>query len=243
MAKQPGQPKAPAKPKKPKFGGLKQPPVMSYDPSIEAERRSQQRGLKDVLRDTRRARNYAQQDYGQQLADLNLAQSRGVQDIGSNISDINLRQQRGTEDFSNQLTNLIHGFQVKGREQTQVANQAGVLDSSTARAAAARRAENLAIARQPIDIGQGRLNENTLRALAEQELSRGRLSEDTARGLRLAGIDVGRTLADLKIKKRRAIREQRIGNIDLLQEEIFGARQLKPGAFTQTGAPKKKKKR
>jgi hypothetical protein len=238
------------KPKQPKNQGFRAPPFLSYDPSIEAERRSQQRGLKDVLHDTSRARGYAKTDYAQKLGDINLAQSRGTEEIGQKFArgneDITTRLTRGTEDFSNQLTGLIRDFQVKGSQQTQAANAAGVLDPSTQAASAARRAENLAIARKPIDTGQQRLNQDTSLAQTrlgqDVNLATGRLGQDTTRETGLAGTDLNRAVTDLAIKKRRATREQKIGNVDLLQQEIFDARQRKPGAFTQQGVPKKKKK-
>jgi hypothetical protein len=231
------------KPKQPKNQGLHLPPFLASDPSIEAERRANQRGLKDILKDTHRAQRYATEDYATKTGDIGRAFSRGTQDIGAEVAGINLRQARGTEDFTNNLTNLIRGFQVKGREQTQAANAAGVLDSSTAQAAAGRRAENLAIARQPLDLGLARLNEDTQLGLGRAGLAGSRLGEDTSREYGLAAQDIGRTRLDLATKKRRAIREQRISNIDLINQEIFSARQLKPGAFTTTGLPKNKRKR
>lgn len=234
------------KPKAPKLasaGGYTQPPVMAYDPSIEAERRSQQRGLQDILKDTSRARHFAEADYNTKLGDINLSNFRGLQDIGSKEGDIRLREQRGTEDFHNQLTDLIHSFQVRGREQTQTAAAAGVLDNSTAAAAAARRQENFELARRPIDTGQRRLTEDTQRALGEVGVARTRLGEDTGREQRLSRQDLDRTILDLVTKRRRAKREQRISNIDLIEQEVFSARQNKPGAFSNTGAPKNKKQK
>ena len=233
-----------------KFGGMHQPPAFSYDPSIEAQRRSQQRGLKDVLKDTHRATRYAGEDLSLKLGDINLAQNRGTQDIAQRLSrgtqDITQTQQRGMEDFGSQLTNLIRGFQIKGNEQMQAQNAAGVLDSSTAQASAARRAENLAIARAPIDTGVQRLTQDTATNLGRLQQDTGtagqRLGEDTSRNTGLAQQDYGRTTLDLATKKRRAIREQRIGNIDLIQQEIFAARQQKPGAFTTIGPPEEEER-
>lgn len=225
--------------------------MFSYDPSIEAERRAQQRGLKDILKDTHRARVYAGQDLSQKQADIGRTQSRGLQDINTEytqgVQDITRRQTRGSEDFTTQLDNLVRGFQQKGQQQTQVANAAGVNDASTAAAAAARRAENLAVARQPIDTGRQRLAEDTATAFGrltgQTGLATSRLGEDVTRDYSLAKQDHSRTIRDLLTKLRRAKREQQIGNLDLIQQEIYNARQNKPGAFTTTGAPKKKKGR
>lgn len=227
------------------------PPYLTFDPSIDAEKRAQERGLSDILADTDQAESYAGEDLAQRQSDLNLGRERGMADIGRRqargTEDINLRQKRGTEDFSTSLNNLIRGFQVKAREQTQVANQAGSLDNATSRAAAARRAEGLAQARHPIDVGIQRLGEDTTRSLGrlteDSDLARQRLGEDTDRDLSLAGTDQGRTLTELATKRRRAIREQRIGAVDLTQQAIFQARQAKPGYFTQFGTPKNKKRK
>lgn len=233
--------KAPQKPKQPKNGGFKLPPFMTFDPSIDAQRRAQQRGLKDILKDTKRAKNYAGQDEGQKVADINQTQARGTQDIATRGAEIGLRQQRGTEDFSTQLGNLIRDFQVRGSQQTQSANAAGSLDPSTQAAAAGRRQENFNVARHPIDVGQQRLDQDSSLAMQGLGVAQQRLGEDTSRSLGLAGQDYGRTLTDILTKRHRAVREERIGNLDLIQQAIFNARQNKPGAFTQYGSPKQPK--
>lgn len=234
------------KPKAQPGGGFKMPPFMTFPPSINAQRRAQQRGLKDILQDTGRAETMAREDAAQKGADIATSSSRGYQDIGQRYSrgveDITQRQQRGEEDFTAQLGGLIRSFQVRGREQRQAANQAGVLGGSTEQAAAARRGENLAVARRPIDVGRQRLQEDTTQGLSrlgeDVSIASGRLGEDTARDTRLSGVDLNRTVSDLLTKRNRAIREQRLGDIDLIQEAIFQARQMKPGAFTQYGGPK-----
>lgn len=238
-------------PKQPKNQGFRLPPFLSYDPSIDAERRAQQRGLKDILKDTSRAQRYAREDLTQKQADIGRSQARGLEDIGRTYSqgaeDISTRQARGMEDFNTQLTNLIRGFQQKGQQQTQTANAAGVLDPSTQAASAARRAENLAVARQPIDTGIARLGEDTARSFSRltgsTQLATSRLGEDTTRDYGLAKQDYQRTGLDLTTKLRRAKREQQIGNLDLIQQAIFNARQNKPGAFDQYGNRKKGKRK
>jgi hypothetical protein len=248
-----------AKPKKKnnKQDKFQRPPYMSYDPALEAERRSLKRGLGDVLFDTRRARRYARKDWRLSRSDLLRERGRGYEDIsrrydtesrelGYRGADIQQQAERGREDFSTQLTNLIRTFQTQGREQMQAQNAAGVLGGSTGAAAAARRAENLGFARAPIDTGRQRLEEDTSTAVgrlgvartqlgSDTALARTRLAQDFAHNLRLGKIDLHRTLRDLYTKRQRARREATIGDVDITQQEIFGARQLHPKLYGKYG--------
>lgn len=218
------------------------PPWLSYDPSIGAEMRSQSRGLQDILHDTDLAQRYAQEDASVSSGDLDADYQQGLRDIGYRQSDILKRQSRGLEDFGNQLTGLIRNFQVKGREQRQAANAAGVLPGSTSRAAAARRQEGLAIGRKPIDIGRQRLIEDSAEDMSRLVNSQADLNANYNRNRALGGTDLSRTLDEISTKRHRAQREQLIGRQDLQQQAIFDARERKPGVFSIYGTTKNKNK-
>jgi hypothetical protein len=91
----------------------------------------------------------------------------------------------------------------------------------------AARAQNQAWARQPILQGKERLREDTLTSMQRLGTARRqlvsdarregkRLKQDTRHDLKLARLDYNRTIRDLHIKLQRAIREQRIGDVDLI---------------------------
>jgi hypothetical protein len=236
----------------PSYGQSSLPPYFSYDPQYYAEIESLGRGLKDILKDTNRARRFNRQDFGTarkdfqfQVGDIETAKARGLRDLGAQRQNIELDAKRGREDFQERLTGLIRNFQIQGREQRENANAAGVHAGSTGQAAAFRRNENLAFARRPIDIGMQRLEEDRTRALGRLGIQQGDLLQDASRDYTLARRDLGlarrdftRTKLDLRTKRRRAIREQRIGKLDLIQSAIFDARQRKPGAFDRYGNKK-----
>ena len=233
------------------------PPLFSYDPAILAEIRSLERGYKDTRRDTRRGKKRAKQDFRTTRKDIRVEKKRGLQDfstqlerglqeIGFKRQDTKQRFERGTQDFDIQLANTIRGFDRQGQAQMQAGNAAGVLGGGYATAAARRRAENLAIARQPIDIGQQRLAEDTQTALGRlgiagqqlrQDIGRGRrrLRQDTRHDIRLGRREYKRTKQDYNTELQRALREKKIGVVDLTQSAIFDARQRQPGAFTKYG--------
>ena len=244
-------------------GPYTSPPFMSYDPQIEAERRAGRRGLKDILKDTKIEGIRAGQDLHQALRDTRVKAQRGRQDIntqafrgnqklGFQASDARLRAGRNIEDFHTQLSNLTRQFATLGHQQAQQANVAGVLDAGTLAAGAQQRAQNFAIARQPIDTGIARTKEDLGTALgrigiARHQLgvdtgrARTRLRQDTKRDRRLSRQEFKRGKQDRGIKRQRAKREQAISDTNLLVEEIYNARQNHPGVFGKYGKKQNKK--
>lgn len=243
-------------------GKFRAPPYLSFDPAIEAERRAAQRGLTDISQDSRIAGRRARQDFRTTIRDLNIDRRRGMgelrrglqrgrQDIRFQRQDTRRAAQRGRQDFGLQLQAINRHFSQLAGQQVQQANAQGVLDDGTLDAASVARARNKAIARQPIDIGLQRLNQDTTTNLQRLDVQQGRLEQDTRIGRRelrqdtkhdkrLAKQDYKRTIKDLHNKLARAIREQRIGDIDLIKEEIFAARRSRPGHFTKYGKKDKK---
>jgi hypothetical protein len=252
-------------------GSINQPKFLTFDPSIEAERRAAARGLLDTRQDTRRQLHQGRQDYRTSRRDTLVQKRRGIKDIRTSrrqgmqdfatqltrgLQDISFKRQdtirstqRGEEDFAVQLHNLVRNFNTLGGQQAQAANASGLYGDGTAQASAAQRAKNLTVARQPIDVGMQRLQQDQTTALSRLGTETGRLEEDVGRGahrllssshlqasrlrgdtrhdLKLNRQDFHRNRQQLRTSLERAIREQRIGNIDLLQQELWNRKQNK----------------
>lgn len=254
------------KPKKgpEQVGGYYAPPEMSFDPAIEAERRAGRRGLHDIQQDIRIEGRRDKQDLSQALRDIRTKRKRGFQDLSTDYArgqqklgfqqhDANLRAQRAREDFGTQLANLTRQFSVLGRRQAQAANAAGTLEGGTLAAAAQARQGNFEIGKQQIDVARARTEQDLASALARIGIARHqlrqdtgrertRLTADTHRDQRLSVQDFRRGKKDRYLKGQRAVREQKISDLDLLKQEIYQARQNRPGAFTKYGKKKGNKK-
>ena len=244
------------------LGDNNQPPFLAYDPAIEAERRAAARGLLDVLRQNRTDIKRARQDKRTSIRDSKVSKKRtisdirtqkkeGLQDIGFQRQDVKRESERGFQDFAIQMQNLTRSFGRIGSAQSQAANAAGLgADSGTLAASAAKRKQNLAIASEPIDLARARLGEDTTTQL-------GRLDVEQSRLLHQARLGARRTRSDFRHDKRLTIRdfqrqrhdvrrqgqvarrEQTIGNVDLINQEIFDARSRHPGVYGKAGRRKK----
>lgn len=227
------------------------------DPSFLAESQATTRGLRDLLKDTKRSKRFLKQDVRTQIGDIRLEKTRGIQDIqrgrrrglqdiGFQRFDVKRESERGMEDFSTRLTNLIGDFQTLSRTQEQAALASGVSGGSAGAAAAAARAANLARARQPIDVGRERLAEDTSTQLGRLDVSQNRLMSDAAReALRLrqdTRHDIGlaqrerkRGLGDIRLERKRGRRESIFTKRDLSRQARFGARltRLSLNPYTQ----------
>jgi len=247
------------------------PPFMSYDPSINAEIRANDRGLQDINQDFQTQRKIDRQDYRQTRTDIKQGFKRSTQDIKTSANqtrrgfkektaDIHQTAQRGREDFRLQLNDMFRKFGIQTSNQAQAANARGVGDGGTLAAAAAKRESNMARDRGSLELARSRQQEDIATALQRlskdqgefrRDLSRtrGRLGEDTARESKLAGRDFSRTRRSARRENNRANREGYFSELDLTQAAIYAARQNNPGAFSKYGSkggdsdkPKKKKK-
>lgn len=243
--------------------GTSQPPALSYDPALEAQRRAAQRGAQDLVRDTFIKQHQARQDFGTTRHDYRVKRHRGRQDYGTSLergllglhqkaTDQRLSLARGREDFTTALTNLGRRFNILGNTQLQSANAQGVADAGTLAAGAAARAANFGLAKQQLVTRKQRLAQDTQTNLHRIGTQRGQLRQDTRLGLNrlqtdthhdihLAHRDLHRTVNANRRTLGRGLREQQIGDAALQQEEIFSARQNYPGAFAVGGQRTKKK--
>jgi hypothetical protein len=150
------------------------PPAGSYDPSLDAQLAAARRGLADLqgqigTQQARDVTDYAaqQERLGQQAGynreDLSRQLSRGQADLG-------LARGRGTEDYNRNVAMLTRQYGILGRNQQQGANQAGVIRGGALLQAAAKRQENQALDRQPLDTNYQRfLADNTQQGQRMQE--------------------------------------------------------------------------
>jgi hypothetical protein len=235
-------------------GPFHSPPYLSFDPALEADRRAAQRSVIDIGQDTRTAARRSRRDFRTTRADIrtdfrrNRADvrkegRRQLQDIGYQRQDTRRELGRGKQDFGLQLAALTRRFTQMAGQHLQQAAAYGSLDSGTMGASDAARAQNFAFERQPLDINLQRLKQDSrttfgrletaahqTRSDVRQEVQRGR--QDRRHDVRLARQDYHRTIKDLHIKLSRAIREQRIGDIDIIKQEIYAARNS-PGGKNQ----------
>jgi hypothetical protein len=247
-------------------GRFRSPPYLSFDPAIEAERRAAQRSLEDIAQDTRIGARRTRQDFRTTRGDIRTdfrrfrgdtrrGERRELQQLGYQRADVAKEGRRGQRDFNLRLSALTRHFTQLQGQHLQQANAYGSLDSGTMAASNAARAQNYAIERRPIDIGKARLRQDTLtsfqriatarhqtQADADRDVRRAR--EDKKHDVRLVKQDYRRTIKDLHIKLNRAIREQRIGDIDLIKQEIYAARRQPGGKskFSKYGKKSKKDK-
>jgi hypothetical protein len=250
-----GQPKYTAPPVT--SGDYETPPFMSYDPSIDAEIRANQRGIQDQMQDFATQKKIDRQDYRQSLHDIHQTSHRSRQDIrteanrgergfGEKRTDIRQTRQRGNEDFQTRMTGLFREYGIKASNQAQVANTRGVGEGGALAAAAAKRATNQGIEQTALTTAKQRQDEDIATALQRlgkdegefaRDISRSktRLGQDTQHDVKLTGRDFRRTRRSERRGLNRAKREYAASYLDLVQSSIYQARQMNPGAFSKYG--------
>ncbi len=241
-------------------GGLTQPPVLTYNPAIEAERRAAQRGLHDTEQDVASKEHFAETDLHQALGDIHLntvrkrqdigrSANRGLRTLGNQEADAQTKAARTGEDFTTRLQDIGRQFAQLGHRQRESANAAGVLDAGTTAAGAVARGQNQGLAEAPIHTAQQRLGEDLYTALGRIDVGRkdigqdeqratNRLTQDRNRDRLLTHRETGRSLLGDEREQERARREAAISNVDLITSEIYEARQNRPNTFTKTGTKK-----
>jgi len=242
----------------PGAAGLVQPPSMTFDPALEAQRRAAQRGLEDTEADVKTKKHFAEKDLELALRgirtntthkrqDLNRSFTRGTEKLANQEADTTRNAERQQQDFHVRLADIGRQFAELGHRQSEGANVAGVNDAGTAAASAAARGANQFRAEAPIHTAEGRLHEDLMTALdriasahgqleSDHSLSLNRLKQDRNIQRREAHRETGRSEFGWGREEERARREAAIADTNLLEEEIYQARQNHPGAFSTTGA-------
>lgn len=196
---------------------LTSPPPGSYDPAIDAQVGQAARGLGDLLVDYTRDWGEPGTALGGRAGeDLGLGKAEVERGYGRNLADLLTSRVRGSEDYGRQIEGLNRNFAQLGAAQTQAARAAGVQRGGALAQALAKRAENKAIARQPLDTNFSRFN-------ADSALAEGRLGED--RGLALGGLDRGflRGADDANTTLARAQRENTQFGLDAAAQRFYQA--------------------
>lgn len=169
------------------------PPAGFYDPSLDSQRDASSRGLFDLGQDINTANTRARVDYGLGVEDIGRSQARNEQDLGfqrddyqrgydrsvadvnrgfgRNIRDLDTSGARGAEDYSRSVEGLLRRYGQLATSQRQQQARAGVVRGGAMLQAAAKRAQNQALDRQPLDTSYQRFQQ-------DQATQRGRLGED-----------------------------------------------------------------
>lgn len=266
-------------------------PSGSYDPAIDAQLGAAQRGLGDLVGDYNVNQSRAGVDYGLQQSQLVQQRDRGYQDIASSYNrglqdyrtslsrgnednqrtydygtaDYNTQLSRGGEDYNRSVGLLQRSYQQLQNRQAQSISAAGLRGGASLQAAA-KRAANEAIDRQPLDtgwqrqqqdIGTGKsrlldaYNTNWSRMQQDYSTGTGRLGEDfNTNNLRLSqdsdyqigslGLQYQRSTDDAATQLLRAQREAGQFGVDTEAEKAFAAGlsgYVAPGRGDKGGIP------
>jgi hypothetical protein len=185
-------------------------PSGSYDPALDAQLGAANRGLGDTQADYATQAQRNQIDYGLQQDQINLGKTRGLQDLTTGFN-------RGNQDLDRSVMLLQRSYSQLQNRQAQDAAAAGV-HGGAALQAAAKRAENMAIDRQPLDTQRARLGEDYATGTS-------RLNEDTSSQLGQLGIGYQRSTDDASTALARAQREGGQFGIDTQAQKAFQAAQ------------------
>jgi hypothetical protein len=208
-------------PNLPQFEG---PPPGTFDPGLEAEVRSAERGLIDLIEktrleghresvDTRQARRLLERKVRQGQADIARRRGYAVQDAGTqqqqlqtsferDLEDLAIAKQRGEQDYQRKLTELQHSYATRAAVQQQASVAQGTSESGTEAASTAVRGANQTYDKGIVDQANQRFLESN--ALAEQ---RAREDYGTRSGLIQQGL--GRDLTAYGLQSYRLGQEER----------------------------------
>lgn len=208
-------------PNLPHFEG---PPPGTFDPGLEAEVRSAERGLLDLIEktrleghresvDTHQARRLLERKIHQGRVDLGRRRGYAIEDAGTqqgalrtsfqrDLEDLATAKQQGEQDYQRKLTELQHSYATRAAEQQQAQVAQGTAEKGTEEASSAVRGAN-----QHWD--QGILDTARSRFLSANALAEQRAREDFATRSGLINRDLGRELTGYGIQDYRLGQELR----------------------------------
>lgn len=227
-----------------------EPPPGTYDPTIDATQRQNQRGYDDLLQDFAIGKQRGQSDLDIALGNLGTDKTNALEDLTTsrdrNLADLITGRTRAGEDHTAALGTLAHNYDVLANKQGQQARQAQVESKGILAQALAKRAANQARDQAPIDTAYAR-------QMQDSALSESRLGEDFTRGtarteqgatsqsdaLKLAFDRAYGPGGENAVRISRAGRDLVAGNLDLSNMRWFQAAQM---GYSPT-IPKKKTKK
>lgn len=224
------------------------PPPGSYDPNLDAALGQSQRGFADLQQDVGTQRLRAASDYGIGVDQVNLQRGYDQGDLDTSLArgnqDIGLQTSRNTEDYSQQIATLQRAYTQLQGQQAEGDRHAGVTSAGIAMLQAAKRAQNQAIDRQPIDTDYSRaqsdLGTRQARMYEDASSQSGRIQ--TGANNQIAGLGLGyaRTTSDLGTQLDRGERENAQFGIDTAAQKSAQASQMNwsiPAPGTPGGKP------
>lgn len=229
-----------------------------YDPVLDATLGQAKRGYQDVVQGAQTQALRLQTDYGLGMDSIGLGQTRGLEDLAVQEGDVvrsfaragedlSTAQAREGENYGMQVAGLERSYAQRAGQQRQQQNAYGVLRGGAALQAARKRAANMALDRQPLDVnhtraGQDfartgeRMGQDQERSLAGIGTARTRLGEDSdlARGnlaLQYAPPDAnnpmgGRAWQDMGTSLATGARELGALGIDTERAKAYAAAQM-----------------
>jgi hypothetical protein len=195
------------------------PPYGSYDPTLDQQERSANRGLGDLIEDVTRGNTRSGQDY-------ELGKQGIERTAGRSLADLMNDRTRGTEDYGRQIQGLERDYTRLGNRQGQQNAASGNLGGAAAQGAR-KRAENMAYDRAPIDTSYTRF-------IDDSRTAETRLGEDKDLGLGELALGFSRDYEDRNlVQLPRAQRENTIFGQDVNETRIDQAKQsnLLPAGF------------
>lgn len=195
----------------------------TYDPTLDQQERSADRGLSDHLQDLGKLGERDLTDYGIAKEDAGTSLSRMLEDIGFSRSDLLTSRQRGRDDFNASLQTLDRNYRQLGQGQAQTASRAGATGGAFAQAAQ-KRAANKAIDRQPLQTNFDRFLQDSTTAESRLGTTEGRVRYDSDRDQgRLAEL-LRRNTEDRGTQGTRAERENEFFHQDLNEVRVDQAK-------------------
>lgn len=207
------------------------PPAGTYDPALDAQQAAAQRGLFDLGQDVETAGTRAQNDFGLAQTEINRNRGWNLEDLtrsrDRSLTDLQTSAARGGQDYQRNIEMLTRRYGILDRNQLQQRNVAGVIRGGAALQAAAKRAENQALDRQPLDTSYQRFT-------ADNAQSQARVGEDFASqsarvnqgadwNIGQAGLGLERGNIDRTQQLSRANRENQAFGLDIAAQRAYQA--------------------
>jgi hypothetical protein len=200
------------------FPELAGPPPGTFDPGLEAQVRSSQRGLLDLIEKSQLEGHRQHQDVSQKRRELRLQRRQGQGDIrrgrgyaeadaryaegqmstsfARDIEDLGIAKQQGEEAYNRALTDMQHRYAAEAIDQQSAAIRQGTAEAGSSEASLAVRSANQGHDTSELE----REHRERAEELARRE---GRIRTDYGTDIGHLHDSLGRSLTDYGIQSRR----------------------------------------